>query len=260
MEQADKLTLETQQTAIQNACESRGWRLRRRNPFFIDEAEHSDDLKRRWLSRLLEEVENGKIGRIVVYMHDRLARGELLKVLLQFLMSYDVKVFFLDLPEFNDSTEMLYDNIASQGKYFLKMLRKRTAEGVATAISKGHKAGRPPAGFTVKNKTEWVPKELSLEIERLHREGMSAVEMRNMGFVYPDGRRKGKPVTLTHVKRVLKRMALWREGELANYLLESKGPRKEEFLELLKERSETRRDAIAELQARIPVKIERRSL
>lgn len=258
--QTDFLTLETQEEGIRKACVSRRWPLRKRAPIVVDKEKHSDDLKRTGLETLLDEVEEGKIGRIVVYAHDRLARGDLLPYLLRFLMAYKVKVFFLDLPEYDDNTEFLYDSIASQGKYFLKVLRKRTAAGMQTALEKGHKVGRPPCGFTVKDKLEWVPKDLSLTIERYHQQGLSEAEIRDLGLKYPDGKNKGKSITLTHVRCVIKRMSLWRSGELVEYLLKSKGPRKKEFLTLLEERARTRKNAIIELQQRIPYKVERRSL
>lgn len=130
-------------------CEERtwdfGWAYREEGG-----SRHSDDLSlqgRPKLREMLEDARAGKFQRLVIWDRTRLARGEHLQMLLDYLAQCGIKVFIGDLPDAGDSTEMLIAILQAFDRHFLRALRKNTKRGLQAAREDGVRIGRVPAGF-----------------------------------------------------------------------------------------------------------------
>lgn len=113
-------------------------------------ARHSDDLSlegRPKLREMLVDAKDGKFQRLVVWDRTRLARGDHLQMLLDYLARCGVKVFIGDLPDAGDSTEMLIAILQAFDRHFLRTLRKNTRQGLKDAKERGIRVGRVPSGF-----------------------------------------------------------------------------------------------------------------
>lgn len=267
-EQEEKLSLQTQRDIIVRTCKSKGWPLNERfypgGGIYRDVAEHSDDIDRKYLREMLDAVAESKIGRIVVAFDDRLLRGpRLMELLLNYFKTFEVEIYLCNLGLVDENLETVLGFYGAQGKQFLKNLRRRTIEGMKTSKEKGHKSGRPPAGFTISDdKKEWVMTKAAEEIELRHDRGEKPAKIRNAGFTYDTGKRKGKPITLTHVLSSLENIKAYREGRLEERVAEGREER--ERLRQLTLDAQTQReiDIMRRLEDMIPLHMrrERRSL
>lgn len=267
-EQLGGLSLETQRNAIRRTCEAKGWdlddRWHPRGSMYKDEAEHSDDINRPKLLKMLDAIKKGKVERLVVAFDDRLLRGpKLMELLLKFFKAFEVEVYFGNLGLVDENIESILDFHGAQGKQFLKNLRMRTIEGMKTSKEKNHLTGRPPAGFTISDdKKEWVMTKSAVEIERLHARGDSPAKIRSVGLKYNTGKRRGKPVTLTHIISSLKNIKAYREERLEECIAEGREERERLRQKSLDARTQKEIDIIRALEDMIPLRMrrDRRSL
>jgi DNA invertase Pin-like site-specific DNA recombinase len=145
-DQSKGYSIEEQLDWCHNACNAHGWEAI--VPEYVQEGGHSDDIDYPALRRLLTDVYEGKVKRLVARYHDRIARGDNLKLVLEWLQAWGVKLHVGDLPEVGeDAMDILLPMLSAQGKLFLRKLRERTREGVARAQAAGKHVGRPIAGF-----------------------------------------------------------------------------------------------------------------
>lgn len=240
---------------------------------YIDDAEHSDDLTRPALTRLLKACRAGNVRTIVSSLDDRLIRGtRLMRLMRLFCKAYNVTLIFGNLGKITDEMGSLLDMYASQGDAFLKSVRARTKEALVTAKEEGIKVGRPPSGMTTTaDKKSWILTSVGRKIEELHKAGHSPVEIRDMGLKYEQNRartskRANAEVTLTFIKRVIRNVTLYREGELEHFLddggivhgvsLEgSRDERRVSWKKWWKIRAQRRVDAERDLEDLIPIEL-----
>jgi len=179
-------------------CKDRGW------PYGGEYREpkgsrHSDDISfsgRPALRQLLEDAVTGKFFRVVVWDHSRIARGDNLLLVLDYLGLCHVKVHMGDVPDAGDSTELLISFFSGLDKYFLKQLRKNTKRGIQEAREKG-KRMKPPVGFKNSDDSKRLIEELWARNEN---------GMREMGF------------SASKIKRVKRNIRLSDSGELEEFL------------------------------------------
>lgn len=188
-------SVDWQITWAEKLCRDRGWTY----GFAYREeggARHSDDLSlkgRPQLRQMLEDARDRKFQRVVIWDRTRLARGEHLQMLLDYLQQCGVKVFIGDLPDAGDSTEILISILQALDRHFLRALRKNTKRGLQDAREKGVRIGRVPAGFKLIG-----GKDLHLEIWARDREAM-----------------KARGMTPSAIARVERNVRLYDQGEQA---------------------------------------------
>lgn len=206
-------TLQIQDEWADEVCERKGW-VRGRT--YTDQGQPSDSLNRPALRELLEDIATGKVARFGVNRHDRLARGDILITILGFCKAHGCRVVMGDAPnEDTDDAELLIGFWSSYDKYFLNLLRERTAEALEHVKTKGKvKVGRPVLGF------KFAKGRLALEpwVARLEREletkSLYQIE-REKTFVQPHGKKmRGKPLSYKALKRVADYAKASREGRL----------------------------------------------
>lgn len=263
--QSDRLTKADQLRILKRLEEVHGLRFKD-SRIYVDDAEHSDDLTRPALTRLLKACKAGNIKTIAAAYDDRLLRGNrLMKLIRLFCKAYDITLIFGNLGKVTDEMGALLDMYASQGEGFLKLVRDRTKAALATAKEAGIRVGRPPSGLTTTpDKKSWILTPTGRKIEELHKAGNSAEAIRDEGLKYGTGKRVNATVTLTFVKRVIRNVTLHREGELENFLADggilhgvslegSRDERRDDWKAWWKVRAKRRQKAERDLEDLIPI-------
>lgn len=171
---------------------------------------HSDDLSikgRPELRRALQDAKDGKFVRLMVWDRTRLARGEDLILLLDYFAKFGVKVYIGDLAaDHGDNTELIVEFLRVMDKHFLKTLRKNTRRGMQAAKEAGKHIGKPPLGFAVDSGGRLVREQWAEELlGAVEDAGMRAVQGSGR-FVVPRGKHKGKPLSLTGIRRVVRNL------------------------------------------------------
>jgi len=136
---------------------------------YDDEAETSESLDRPALSRLLADIDAGKVDRVVVYRLDRLSRDIAdCTSLLQRLRDCGVPVTVVVSPELGISAEdtFVLNILASFAEFEREMIRERFADTRAALKRRGRRvAGVVPYGF----EADPVTKQLVIEPREAHR-------------------------------------------------------------------------------------------
>src|SRR2546422_625801 len=181
-------------------CKDRGWEWggEYRDP---KGARHSDDLSltgRPALRQLLEDAKLGRFARVVVWDHSRIARGDNLTLVLDYLALCRVKVFMGDVQVAGDSTDLLISFFQGLDKYFLKQLRKNTKRGIEEARTTKGKRMKPPAGF------------------RNSADSRSLVEE---SWARDENTMRAMRMNASAIKRVKRNISLYDSGKLEEFLL-----------------------------------------
>lgn len=219
-------------------CREKGWSY---GWSYEESGGHSDDLSlqgRPQLRQMLEDARAGKFRRVVVWDRTRLARGEHLTMLIDYLNSVGVKVFLGDVPDVGDNTEILLDFLKTMDKHFLRALRKNTRRGLENAREKGHRIGRVPAGFRLVDKK-------TLEIEPWARD---IEEMAHLGM------------TPTQIRRVIRNIRFYDTGGLEGFLAEQLEKSVRRYAEAKERRDKDAREFEMWLMSIRPLGSERASL
>lgn len=150
-------SLEVQRDSFLRECRSRDWEPAAEE--YEDVGQHSDAINRPHLRRLLKDIKAGKVKHVYVKHHDRLARGYMLDLILRWLDAFGCKITMGDLPtDVGDTAQAVLGFFMGYDRYFLSLVRRRTAETLADLMEKGTRVGRPLLGFSwnVETKT-WTP-------------------------------------------------------------------------------------------------------
>lgn len=156
--QAKKSTghsIQVQLAWCRKVCQDRGWKVYKE---YVQDGGHSDDIYPELYS-LLEDVAAGRVKRVVCEYYDRLARGDLLGILVHWLKDCGVSFHSSDLSDDigEDGMDTLLGMHSGAGNVFLRKIRTRTKEALAVVTKEGVKhIGRKIAGFKFEGK-HWIP-------------------------------------------------------------------------------------------------------
>lgn len=118
---------------------------------FDDMGESSESLDRPALQRMLNRIELGKVGRVVVYSIDRLTRKLFdLHKLLEMFDRFGVELAVVTDPNFGESAahRLTTNIIAAASEFQLEMTRERMSDSRAALKGKGRRvASRVPFGY-----------------------------------------------------------------------------------------------------------------
>lgn len=114
--------------------------------FVFEEKRSGGDMRRPILARLLEQLQAGDV--LVVYKLDRVARS--LKHLLTIIDQLEERgAGFRSLTEAVDTStpagRMMLQMLGAFAEFELSMIRERTRAGMAAAVARGSRLGRPRA-------------------------------------------------------------------------------------------------------------------
>ncbi len=160
-----------------------------------DEGASGKDLEREGVAKLLDLVERGKVGAVIVFKLDRLSRRTL--DTLSLIESFELKGI-----AFHSISEKV-DTKSATGKFFLTiisavaqmerdMIAERTKDALAHKKKKGEWSGRIPFGFRIKdNRLVEDPDQIKViqKAKRLRRSGKSLREISralclSLGYVH----------------------------------------------------------------------------
>ena len=170
VEQADSgAGLEAQRTAIQLACEQRGWEL----VAVIEDAGFSAaTLSRPGITEAFDVVESGTASVLVVAKLDRLSRS-----LVDFAgvmersrrKRWALVALDLGVDTTTPQGEMLANVLAAFAQFERRLIGQRTAEALAVKKAEGVRLGRPLT----------LPSAVSERVWRMHRRGASLRKIAN---------------------------------------------------------------------------------
>jgi len=145
---AESISIEEQIAVCRKACAARGWPVRY---VLVDRLESAKDLDRPSLQRLLEHVDAGRIGVVVVWKLDRMWRSLRDTVnLFEFFTECGVAFHSCTEPFDNTSSfgRFVFRNVASAAELERELIRERTQMAMHWRARQGLWIGRaPPYGY-----------------------------------------------------------------------------------------------------------------
>lgn len=118
---------------------------------YDDLGQSSETLDRPALNRLVEDIEEGNIDRVLVHRLDRIARKILYAChFLEMLRQHDVAITIVSQPELTGDANgrLLINLMASFAEFEQEMTKSRMADARATLKAHGRRvAGRVPSGY-----------------------------------------------------------------------------------------------------------------
>ncbi len=158
------------------------------------------------LLKMIEYAAHGEFDEVYVWKLDRLSRVPKHQAsILDSMKKSGVRVFSVTEGGFI-SDETISGMMGVVAFRELKNIRENVKRGIHSAISKGHRVGRPPAGFVLVESTRLVPTDDALQVEALTVQGMDekqiATELK---------------IEWHRVVRIQRNIRAFREGRLDTY-------------------------------------------
>ncbi|PLS17620.1 resolvase [Bacillus sp. M6-12] len=147
------VSLDEQQERLKAYCRAMGWT---EYPIvFVDDGYSAKDLERPQLKRLLEDIDAGKISKILVTKLDRLSRR--LLHLLELIESFHQKnVSFISISEAFDTNtpagRLTLQVLGAVAEFERERIRERVFENMFHAASHGKWLTQSPYGYRLENK------------------------------------------------------------------------------------------------------------
>jgi DNA invertase Pin-like site-specific DNA recombinase len=129
---------------LREYCRNRNWKIAGE---YVDCASGAR-ISRPQLDQLMSECRKRKIDAVVVYRYDRFARS--LRQLVNALAEFDgLGVHFISLHDGVDTTSpngrLIFGIFASIAEFERELIRQRVRSGLAAAVARGQRLGRPPS-------------------------------------------------------------------------------------------------------------------
>lgn len=214
--QANSLNMQLDWAA--GLCHQRDWKV---SAIYADAGGHSDDINRKRLRRLLLDVRDGKVTRVITMMHDRLARGQDLALILRWLGAFKCKVTMGNIPEdVGDSADLILRFMMGLDEHFLKLLRTRTSMALKHLQAKGVRVGRPMSAFDWdETNRNFKPKPWVEELEQLAEKELMRDIVRSERFKSDDGR----PFSYWALVKIRRYYKAYKEGRLQQEIERMRG-------------------------------------
>jgi site-specific DNA recombinase len=147
------ISLDEQKERLKMYCGAMGWTEEPR--LFIEDGYSAKNLERPQLTKLLNEVQNGTISKILVTKLDRLSR-KLLDLLTLIELFQGHKVAFISIGESFDtntpSGRLTLQVLGAVAEFERERIRERVFENMMHAASQGKWLTRYPYGYRLQNK------------------------------------------------------------------------------------------------------------
>ena len=148
--QTEKYGLDMQRQKIIDYCERNGVTI---DKWYVDGGYSGSKLDRPDIQKLLDDAENGLIGRVFIYKLDRMSRDviDTLNLIYRILPKYGVKVISMteEIRTENPMDKVMLTMNAAMNQYEREVIRMRMSAGMVERVKKGYwmGGGRTPYGY-----------------------------------------------------------------------------------------------------------------
>lgn len=148
--QTEKYGLDLQKQKIIDYCERNGVTI---DKWYVDGGYSGSKLDRPDIQKLLDDAENGLIGRVFIYKLDRMSRDviDTLNLIYRILPKYGVKVISMteEIRTENPMDKVMLTMNAAMNQYEREVIRMRMSAGMVERVKKGFwmGGGRTPYGY-----------------------------------------------------------------------------------------------------------------
>lgn len=148
--QTEKYGLDMQRQKIIDYCERNGVTI---DKWYVDGGYSGSKLDRPDIQKLLDDAENGLIGRVFIYKLDRMSRDviDTLNLIYRILPKYGVKVISMteEIRTENPMDKVMLTMNAAMSQYEREVIRMRMSAGMVERVKKGYwmGGGRTPYGY-----------------------------------------------------------------------------------------------------------------
>ncbi|MGM0807377.1 MAG: recombinase family protein [Bacillota bacterium] len=162
------LSLQDQKHRLEAYCHAMGWKQSIR--FFIDEGESAKNLDRPQLQKLIEEVRENQLSRVIVTKLDRLSRklSDLLQ-LIELFQSH--KVSFISISESFDtntpSGRLTLQVLGAVAEFERERIRERVVDNMFHAANQGQWLTSAPYGYELVDKRLKIVEEEAVIVRRI---------------------------------------------------------------------------------------------